>query len=57
VPIHVNIIMNINEILHHFTEIDSDEKRWGANSTEKGKRGRGYFNNISKKCDGDMFLS
>jgi hypothetical protein len=49
-PIHVNIIMIINIILHHCALIDSHENRWGAYSIEKGKRGGGeYFNNISKK--------
>jgi hypothetical protein len=37
-PIHVNIIMNINIILLHCALTNSDEKRWGAYSTEKGKR-------------------
>jgi hypothetical protein len=56
VPVHVNTIMIINIILHRCTQIDSDGKRWGANSTEKRKRGE-YFNNISEKCNVDMFLS
>jgi hypothetical protein len=34
-PIHVNIIMIINIILHRCAQIDSDKKRWGAKSTEK----------------------
>jgi hypothetical protein len=38
VPIHVNIIMVINIILHHCAQTDSNEKRWEVNSTGKRKR-------------------
>jgi hypothetical protein len=33
----------------------SDEKRWEANSTEKGKREE-YFNNIFEKCNVDNYF-
>jgi hypothetical protein len=48
--------MVINIILDLYAQTNSDEKRWRANSTEKEKRVE-YFNNISEKCNGDMFLS
>jgi hypothetical protein len=54
VPIHVNIIMIINIILHRCVLTDSDEKRWGAYSTGKREKGVsrkswGIFYNISRK--------
>jgi hypothetical protein len=47
---HTQVINNITSL--HTDR--SDEKRWGDNSTEKGKRGgdlspREYFINISEK--------
>jgi hypothetical protein len=38
-PIHVNIIMFINMILHHCMVTNSDEKEMGDYSTRKGKMG------------------
>jgi hypothetical protein len=61
VPIHVIIITIINIILHCCAQIDSDEKRWGDNSTRKGKRGwdlslREYFIIFMEKCNLWIFI-
>jgi hypothetical protein len=38
-PIHVNIIININIILHHCALTDSNKKRRGVYSTGKREKG------------------
>jgi hypothetical protein len=35
---------------------DSDDKRWGVDSNEKGKRGE-YFNNNFEKCNLRIYYS